>query len=1018
MDDRKMDQRNMNPKITLNPNPLRMPARPGFSSRFSADPSNRLAKLLWAIGCGFVLIGIVATAELATAAEFAAAAGPTEPLPDYSDADSLRIDSSLVSVAFADPRSDAAGTGVAVGDRGAIYRSTDGGKTWRTAACVRDARSANRQFVDCRLEKVTWLGPSSVLVVGGSYDTLTQLSRGVVLISHDAGQRFTEIDQHDLPRLRSLTVQADRSVVAAGDWSHSQMTHRFVSRNGGRTWQGQSLRDDPGSKRGVAPEIASQQSAASFLAWTRLAGVHAPIRDVCRVSASRLCAVGDHGVILTSDDDGETWIAQRNQDCRAAILFITGDASAAPWSLLGTESLGWRNRCALLIDAPENDDEKATDLTRQAAMMLGCASVDYFANGHDPDQSEPTVHYGRQRDIQAKQWIAVHRPAVVVIDQSVAESTRQAVLRVAASMGVRRVLKADAKESGGSLLHQSAMLPRIGVLASDLTLDALQLIDPMHCAAASISVTRLYDAGGSRLGGGGESITAGLVVDAGARHLANAKPISRHRLQVVQARMKQAKLIDQLLNGSSDDPQRFRLALTAFLDQTAAEDQLRSAWTVFSQVRNDSIRDPLANRSRLENVCLQEIASRFDGQSIGAWAAVREQAFVASAEQRSLRATSLGLVAEQPASMVQPASVAVSPFQDLHAVAEMPRFAESNGFGSVRQASSMIPVGVGRPDVVSPAIREDVVQPVARVDLQMEFHPAVILSRTAKNRLQDAPVDRSAIQDFGKQPNASEPSSADGDLQRIADQGSPAWKRLFTEHLDTTRADSGRGGVARRTRKPPRLDGRLDDLCWDQSTPLMFADEPDASSMKLSVAFDDQYLYVAAQCPTDKIAADQIALGDGHAPNRAVRDQQLDNTARFKLCLDTDADLWTSHCIEVTDQGRTRDTIDGDPSWQPTWYVDVYRTDSTLTFEMAIDRKDIAADLELGLDSELGPRWFVHAAILQPGTQATQTLFPSPSGWRSLRFDPGGSQSVNRPALHKVPTGPVRLAPVRLKTDW
>jgi hypothetical protein len=484
--------------------------------------------------------------------------------------------------------------------------------------------------------------------------------------------------------------------------------------------------------------------------------------------------------------------------------------------------------------------------------------------------------------------------------------------------------------------------------------------------------------------------------------------------------MKQAKLIDQLLNGSSDDPQHFRMALTAFLDQIAAEDQLRSAWTVFTQVHRRSVRGPLSDRSRQQNICLQEIARRFSSHSIGAWAAVRHQAFETSVEQRLLRSTSLGRVAEQSASMVQPASVAVSPFQDLQAVAEMPRFAESNGFGGVRQASSMIPVGVGRPEVVSPAIREEAVQPAARVDLQLEFHPAVILSRLAKDRQVDTPAERSELREAVKLSDASEVSSSYGDLQRIADQGTPDWKRLFTPFLNTRPLVSGRSGAAWRTGKPPRLDGRLDDPCWNLARPLLFEGDLDASPMKVYFAFDDQYLYVAAQCPAthpavhpaaNRVPADPIGVDDEGAANRNVRDQQIDDIPRLKLHLDTDADLWTSHCIEVTDQGRTRDTIDGDPSWQPTWYVDVRRANSLVTFEMAIDRKDISTHSS----DDLNNAWLVRAQWGHPSQQATSGLFPSPDGWRSVRFDQHREKMVpSKSPLRKLPVGPVRLAPVRL----
>ena len=144
-----------------------------------------------------------------------------QPMPTYADAHRLREDAALRAVAFAD-----ANNGIACGERGTILRTRDGGQTWQSS----------ESGVDCRLDDIVWVHGQRAVIVGGAYDRITGISRGVVLYSEDAGQHWQRADDRELPRLRSIRVDDTQSLVAWGDWSHTLLTRRLVSHDGGRSW--------------------------------------------------------------------------------------------------------------------------------------------------------------------------------------------------------------------------------------------------------------------------------------------------------------------------------------------------------------------------------------------------------------------------------------------------------------------------------------------------------------------------------------------------------------------------------------------------------------------------------------------------------------------------------------------------------------------------------------------------------------------------------------------------------------
>jgi len=198
-------------------------------------------------------------------------AGENNSMPAYTDSGNLRADASLAAVAFTD-----ANLGIACGDHGTVLRTNDGGRRWAIVP----------SGVDCPLEDILWLSPRHVVIVGGSYDPITQISRGVILQSDDAGNTWRRGDDEELPRLRRLERQSGGTLVAVGDWSHSLLTNRLESHNGGRSW-------DAATAVSIAAAAASTRERLQH--WVQATRMPYAVRDACRVDADVICTVGDHG---------------------------------------------------------------------------------------------------------------------------------------------------------------------------------------------------------------------------------------------------------------------------------------------------------------------------------------------------------------------------------------------------------------------------------------------------------------------------------------------------------------------------------------------------------------------------------------------------------------------------------------------------------------------------------------------------------------------------------------------------
>jgi hypothetical protein len=177
-------------------------------------------------------------------------------------------------------------------------------------------------------------------------------------------------------------------------------------------------------------------------------------------------------------------------------------------------------------------------------------------------------------------------------------------------------------------------------------------------------------------------------------------------------------------------------------------------------------------------------------------------------------------------------------------------------------------------------------------------------------------------------------------------------------------------GACRPAHEPPHLDGRLDEPLWAAADRLRLHGADDvahdrqgagvgeqavgsvplapgpprpavpvrpADGAEVRFAYDEQYLYVAIQCPQ--------APGVEYRPDDRPRprDADLSRHDRVALRIDVDRDYSTALELTVDQRGWTHDAGWGNVHWNPNWYVAAASDESAWTVEAAVPLAELAA---------------------------------------------------------------------------
>jgi len=224
--------------------------------------------------------------------------------PSYRNLPEEQNDARLNDVCFVSPTK-----GWAVGDRGVIWQTVDGGATWVLAKVPTDAN----------LFAVSFLDENFGLAVGGRVLPFSRVGQGVILRTIDGGATWGEIATASFPILRDVKILDASSIWLAGDSSTLYPSGLFVSVDSGLEWTAvegdrrggwRSILYDPEAKAGIGTttegalqKVDGAQSEKDVLSL----GTRRVADLTFDPSSNSAWLVGDQGLTLRSSDFGANW---------------------------------------------------------------------------------------------------------------------------------------------------------------------------------------------------------------------------------------------------------------------------------------------------------------------------------------------------------------------------------------------------------------------------------------------------------------------------------------------------------------------------------------------------------------------------------------------------------------------------------------------------------------------------------------------------------------------------------------
>lgn len=225
--------------------------------------------------------------------------------------------------------------GWAVGDQGLILRTTNGGGDWNpvqdAGLDLDDTRSLEDKLMNmrpvnqahelypitCSLKSVYFINEHRGWIAGNYYTPLLNRSHCVILRTQDGGRTWNSIKNSLLPEINRIHFQHVMGGWALGRSSSLHPSGILTTSSGGSNWSSQSLQP-PGNfiDGDLVPTgfvVVDDQYRLAKISGRQLESAVVLDQPTQRVNAVRMSdaqrgwAVGDHGMILQTNDGGLSW---------------------------------------------------------------------------------------------------------------------------------------------------------------------------------------------------------------------------------------------------------------------------------------------------------------------------------------------------------------------------------------------------------------------------------------------------------------------------------------------------------------------------------------------------------------------------------------------------------------------------------------------------------------------------------------------------------------------------------------
>jgi photosystem II stability/assembly factor-like uncharacterized protein len=712
--------------------------------------------------------------------------------------------------------------------------------------------------------------------------------------------------------------------------------------------------------------------------------VTTPINKVHFLSARHGCAVGELGVILMTGDGGETWTTVRGRGRHAALLSIHARPEAISPEVVAKVAgeQGYRSAAVIAVRLPEpRGPLSLSDRVREAVCQSGGSAAEVSwplpldVPGLELDSDKLVEHWQRKSDGQLSQTLLGHlvrqirawRPHVVIVDQpppddAAAQLTFNATLHAVEQAGdgtrfvsqrelgglapwkVERIyLRLLAGNTGEISLDPFEVLPRWRANGRSAATISKALLAAETSKAVRPSFRAIDRQGQPAPQSQGLDFFAGLSLPPGGEVRRQVTPFDdRHLDQAIKAAQRQRNFASYA-ERTLDDPRIAGQMIAQLRDVTTDMTAQQGAATLFDLFQEYRRRSQLD----LAEAAAMELLKRYPDEPLSADAARWLLPYFVSAEVawqdvRQARSPARS----RPEGLKIPRKYAVRQISYESQALHLPELKErqAKALQVVRYVEERWPLLAGAPDV--------------------QF-PLAALSRARGAHAQADAVYRRR-------------------LGRLEETSPGDWSDVVRREIWLSQqATEVPDGVARcfAASTKPVLDGILSDECWHEAREWTLAHRvpatmPDGPPPLVMLAYDDEYLYIAASVPRiDGQSTDPVQReGRRH-------DADLRRHDRLAFCFDIDRDYATWYAFEVDQRGWTTDSCWENPGYNPQWYVAADGDEAHWRTEIAIPWSELTPKRP-----QAGATWSLGLVRTAPaaGTQHWSRPSPPDSGKPSL----------------------------------